>query len=410
VTTRRRLTSLAIAAAVLAVGACGASQGETAAQTETVGRDGGGALDGIGETPEQFDEGETALPTAPPPTASLPEINVVVEDVVRPDITDDRVFMVGDSVLEAMAIGDPDPIDAYVGALGWDVTVDAVTGRFTDEGLSVLRKRKDEVHQVLVAMLGNNYGGNELQYADQVTQMLEMFPDVRMVVMFTVPLYEKKQAEVNDVLRTLAAKDRRLVLIDWEAASRAYEGSLRPDDVHPSEFGTDLLAQMVGVVLGRSPDAEPTVTLPIVGSSERPKVAAGTDTNKGEGNSTPRPGGNSNDGAAPTTKAPAAPVTTKPQTATTRTGTLPPIGPGVSTSRPGVPTSTTKPSGPTTTGSPGGSTSIPSGTTAPPPATTSPQATNPPATNAPTNPPATNPPATDPPATNAPTNPPPAAT
>ena len=87
---------------------------------------------------------------------------------------------------------------------------------------------------------------------------------------------------MNDVLRTAAAVDPRLVLIDWERMSREIPGVLSDDRLHPTRYGADVLAQAVGITLGKAPGAGPDVTLPAFGSSTRPTLAPGTNTNKGE--------------------------------------------------------------------------------------------------------------------------------
>ena len=361
----------------LVLAGCGSAHGGTESTQST--------LAGIGVTPDQAED--TALASiGPPPSEVLPamvepdsSIDIVVAGTAksRPTITDDRVFMVGDSVLQGMSFGSPDSIDTYVGSLGWNITVDAVQGRFLNEGLDVLRKRKAEVHQVLVAMLGNNYEGDSTKFAERVDTMLSMFPDVKLFVMFTTPLFKDAQKEVNLVLQAAAAKDSRLVLIDWEAASRAYDGALRTDHIHPTLFGADLLAEMVGVVLGPSPDAPPGVTLPVVGSSTRPPLPAGTKTNKGENNSTPRPG---------TTVE--APVTSRPGTTTTTRapfGTVPTTVRPATTTTTGTSSSTATTSAPPATTSPPreSSTSSPSTTSAPPSSSSSSSSSSPPVTDPP---------------------------
>ena len=187
---RRALLLSALAALIVA--GRGTSQGAQQVTAQT--------LAGIGVTPQQLGGNEgAALPTEPPRTSTA----VTQPDL--PPLTDPRVFMVGDSVLLATTQGRPDALDTYVGSLGWQITVDARVSRFTDEGLRVLRKRRDEVHEVAVVLLGNNYGGDELQFAKQVDEILTLLDDTRVIVMLTVPVYDKKQNEVNEILRQAAA-------------------------------------------------------------------------------------------------------------------------------------------------------------------------------------------------------------
>ena len=272
-------------------------------------------LSGIGVTPQQIDE-QAKLPTVPASTTTTTEPDL-------PPLTDPRVFMVGDSVLLATTQGSPDALDTYVGSLGWQITVDARVSRFTDEGLRVLRNRRDEVHEVAVVVLGNNYGGDETQFAAEVEGILETLDGVKVIVWLTVPVYDDKQQEVNLILRAAEAVDERLVVVDWEGYTRVDPRVLRDDGIHPSTFGADVIAQLIGVTLGRAPGADPNLPLPIVGSSDRPPGAVAV--NKGE--SRPSEGSNQTGTTRPsnttTPRRPAGTTTTRPPGTTTATTTPP---------------------------------------------------------------------------------------
>ena len=330
-----RRAVLVSALAALVVAGCGTSQG---AQVPTA-----GTLAGIGVTPDQLGDPQgAALPTEPPRTTSA----VTQPDL--PPLTDPRVFMVGDSVLLATTQGRPDALDTYVGSLGWQITVDARVSRFTDEGIRVLRKRRGEVHEVAVVLLGNNYGGNELQFAAQVDEILQMLDGVRVIVMLTVPVYDQKQNEVNDILRQAAATDSRIVLVDWEAYTRLDPSVLSGDDVHPTSYGADVIAQLIGLNLGHAPGGDPNAPLPVLGSRTRPPVSSSAD--KGESRPSEGAGRGVGSGAAPTAAPrprPTTPTTAAPVPATTK-----PTPPPATTSPPPAtssapPTSAAPPTNPT---------------------------------------------------------------
>ena len=148
--------------------------------------------------------------------------------------------------------------------------MDARVSRFTDEGVTVLRRRRDEIHEVVVVVLGNNYGGDEVQFAAQVDELLQVLDGVRVIAMLTVPVYAEKQNEVNLILRNAAAADNRVVLVDWEGYTRLVPAVLSNDDVHPTTYGADVIAQLIGLTLGRAPGGDPNVPLPVLGSTTRP--------------------------------------------------------------------------------------------------------------------------------------------
>ena len=92
----------------------------------------------------------------------------------------------------------------------------------------------------VVLMLGNNYNGDEQNFRDLIGQISDTLSDVRKIVMFTVPEYEPKQAEVNKVLlkspdlaqahalKGELLEGRRLGAKSLAEYQRALE--LRPDD------------------------------------------------------------------------------------------------------------------------------------------------------------------------------------
>ncbi len=297
------------------------------------------------------------LPTQPPPTSSA----ITQPDL--PPLSDPRVFMVGDSVLLATTQGQPDALDTYVGSLGWNITVDARVSRFTDEGVTVLRRRRDEIHEVVVVALGNNYGGDEVQFAAQVEELLRVLDGVRVIAMLTVPVYAEKQNEVNLILRNAAAADNRIVLVDWEGYTRLDPAALSNDDVHPTTFGADVIAQLIGLTLGRAPGGDPNVPLPVLGSKTRPGVEIPGE-NKGE--SAPSEGA----GRPQATSAPA-PATTRPRPRPTTTTTAPPrVTVPVITPVPTQPPATTVAPTPSTTAAPAPTATVaptPAPTVAPPP-------------------------------------------
>lgn len=355
----RRLATLSACALALVVGACGASNGAEPIETFTI--------EGIGVLPAQspLTGGGGASGAGP----SVPDSILTTNEIEQLQITDNRVFLEGDSVMRGMAIGNPDALDLYVASLGWKLTVDAEVGRFTDEGVSEMKRRSTEVHQVVVAMLGNNYYGDVARFAGEITDMLESFPDVRLFVMFTVPEFEPAQREVNDVLRLAAGADDRLVLIDWERMSREIDGVMTSDGVHPTSYGADVLAQAIGLTLGLAPGAGPDVTLPTLGSPTRPVLAAGVDTNKGENSA----GVSANAPRATTTTAVRTPVTTiAPTTTAAPATTRAPSATNPATTRPAgtTPATATTSTTPATTTVPGSSTSTTAAATTTPTSTT----------------------------------------
>jgi hypothetical protein len=164
--------------------------------------------------------------TIPPPTSypfpfptARPGIAVGQlpgQGTVDPRVTDNRIFLLGDSVMGTMRPSNTDEARKVLEPLGWKVTLDAVDGRFADEAITVLRQRRREIGQVVVILIGNNYGGNEQLMGQQLDTMLALLDGVPRIVFLTVEEVVAKQAQVNAELRRIAA-DPRVSLVDWNA-------------------------------------------------------------------------------------------------------------------------------------------------------------------------------------------------
>jgi hypothetical protein len=186
---------------------------------------------------------ETAKP--PTPVSSFPAPTV--------PLTDNRVFLVGDSVLEAAGPHYGNRLGQVLGPLGWRATVDAVQGRPPEDAIRVLRTRRREIGQVVVILIGNNYGGDETAFAGQVAQMLSILNSVPEIVVLTVEEFKPLQAQVNVELRRAAAVDPRVVLVDWDTVVRSTPGANLPDGLHLTALGASVLAATIASTLGPAP-------------------------------------------------------------------------------------------------------------------------------------------------------------
>jgi hypothetical protein len=269
------------------LGACGS----TAASGPTTVP--GGTLGGIGTLPDNGPEPIQTVPepssttlaesTTTPSTTTAPRVTpasqgaagaFILDPGDSPVIDDARVLMIGDSVLEATTFNDPDDLDRYVATLGWQIWVDAERGRHMAQAESLLKTiltddppwQPPVVPQSVVLMLGNNYDETREDFVDALRGVLDELRAARRIVMFTVPLYKPNQADVNEELRAAAARDPRIILVDWERFSREWQGVLRSDGLHPNERGSSLLAQLIGLALGPAPGLDHPVDLPTLGT------------------------------------------------------------------------------------------------------------------------------------------------
>ncbi len=154
-------------------------------------------------------------------------------------LIDNRVFVVGDSVMQGAA-------PYLAGDLpGWSIIADTKVGRFLDEADKVIQKRRKDIADIAVLNLGNNYDGNQQEFADQVAVTLAELSGVEHVIWLNVAEFQPDRAEVNAVLTQAATTHPNLTIVDWNtwwAANRAFTGS---DHLHLTDAGAKAYASLV---------------------------------------------------------------------------------------------------------------------------------------------------------------------
>jgi hypothetical protein len=270
------------------------------------------------------------------------------------DLVDgNRVIMVGDSVMASTSSRYGGEMCDSVVEEGWDVEVDAETGRFIDFGGKVLDQRLQDDFDVAVIMLGNNYGADPGVYEDYLRDIVEQL-EPRPIVLSTVSVFQANRVEVNDVIYEIARDFDNIRVLDWAGETADNPVLTGGDGLHLTDLGRARFADMVAEELGDAP-----------GFGEGQCLRSSfTDDSAGTGNTGPIEG--------QVTMPPNVPTNPNPNPETT----VPIPQPTLSTE--------------TTDGGGGGETTMPSE----PPTETQPPATDPPVTVPPTEPP---PPPTEPP-------------
>ena len=167
--------------------------------------------------------------------------------------TDDRVFVLGDSITESAGPEIYDTIDGQLEALGWEATIDARAGRTTPEGLASLEHRRDDVHDVVIVLLGHNDAVDPTTYRDRLETMVAELSDVPLVLLLTNYEFERGRDRMNDELRLVDALHDNVELVDWNAVAGATDGAIGPDGLHLTRTGAQALAATIAVSLGPAP-------------------------------------------------------------------------------------------------------------------------------------------------------------
>ncbi len=219
---------------------------------------------------------------------------------------DGRVYAVGDSVLLGCA--------NYLGEAlaGWNVTLDAEVGRRFPEGIDSLLRHQNLLGQVLVVVLGHNYGGRGASYGYIDEIMAVAGRKAQRVVFVTVTEWSPAQAEVNRAIYDAAGRYPNVVVAPWAETVKANPQFLW-DHVHPNSAGQVALANLIGVMVGPGNGQDPKLQrIPPPG----PPVSVTTTTS--------RPTTSSSSSTTSTTATTKPPGTTAPTSSTTSTTSAPP--------------------------------------------------------------------------------------
>jgi hypothetical protein len=215
---------------------------------------------------------------------------------------------------------------------GWDVRLDGRVSRGVPEGFELVRVNRDRIGDVLVLVLGHNYGGGG-RFGPWLEAVLAQTSDVQRVVLVTVTEWSPAQREVNRAIRAAPARHDNVVVADWAAVVAANPQFLR-DHVHTSRSGAIALANLVAVMAGPSPRRDGAAPprprlLPIPDEPVRVRVPAPA--------TAPGPTTPTGPGTSPTTaSAPSTTATTVPAS-TSSTSSVPPTTAAPTTTVPADP-------------------------------------------------------------------------
>jgi hypothetical protein len=224
---------------------------------------------GSAETPVVADPSDSADSTiggigaAPPATGSASTVPLIAgtfpsgESVPVPDrlvgerVLGNKVLLIGDSLFAGLATRYGGEACRVLEPLGWQVAVEAETGRFIDFGDRVLDARLDEGWDAVVIMLGTNYGGDEIGYEAALAELLDRLAP-RPTIVLTTTAFREMQNEVNAAIgRQVLARDN-VDALDWSTISAA-PGVISGDRIHATDAGRELMAGMIASMLGPAP-------------------------------------------------------------------------------------------------------------------------------------------------------------
>jgi lysophospholipase L1-like esterase len=163
------------------------------------------------------------------------------------------VLLVGDSIFAALGPAYTNDAQDVIAAAGWNVTLDAVSGRPTSAGDDVLTARADELRDVVVVHLGNNDHWRPSTFRTEATALLTRARDLGVQAVLWTTMREAPSipgnADINAVLRDLDRQWPMLHLVEWNAQAATNTAWFQPDGLHLSVAGANAMAQLLLVEL-----------------------------------------------------------------------------------------------------------------------------------------------------------------
>jgi hypothetical protein len=165
-------------------------------------------------------------------------------------------------------LGAAGPLQARLGPPGF---IDAKVSRQFAEGVVTAQQLRDQgrLGQVAVVHLGTN-GPPTTRDVDGLMAALAAVPRVLLV---TVRMPRRWEAQTNDTLRAAAARYPAVVVVDWFAYSDGHRDWFASDGIHLKPLGAQAYADLVAAAVPPPPQPPPPPPAP-------PKPAASPYTRK----------------------------------------------------------------------------------------------------------------------------------
>jgi lysophospholipase L1-like esterase len=163
-----------------------------------------------------------------------------------------RILVLGDSVTASTSKRYSNDMCEALVPLGWQVEVEAESGRRSDFGLRVMKDLMPRGWDAAVILLGNNYGDDADAYQSEMQEMVTLMAP-RPVVLLTVSEFARSRVTVNRMILDIASRNTNVLVVDWAAITAANRSLTGGDRLHLTLPGRTALAESVASALGRAP-------------------------------------------------------------------------------------------------------------------------------------------------------------
>ncbi len=234
----------------------------------------GDTLGGVGIIPGNDFSGDNGISAEFISTVDFPEIE---GEVLAEKAKGNRLIIIGDSIVAGTASRYGGLMCSKLVPMGWRVVVEAESGQSINFGRTVLKSRIDDGWDAAVVFLGTN---TRYRISDFRTDLIAIVKTLapRPTLLVLTSRFRDIQRQVNDEIRSVAADNKSVTLLDWENLSKM-DGILNKDGIHPTNVGRAVLVEAISRAVGVAKDSTgKCLDSQFVDDSRAPGVLATTTT------------------------------------------------------------------------------------------------------------------------------------
>ena len=170
----------------------------------------------------------------------LPGNTIPLSGVPQPVATIEHVVVLGDS----LTVTSRKHLQRLAEKSGYEIQIDAVSGRKTSAGISALKKLEIPTGATVVVALGTNDSNDSPNYRTTIDELMAAVPPGSPVVWLTS--YRKKPLDnLTRALREAQLYHPRLTVADWVSVLESHKDWFSSDNVHYTPAGNEAFANFI---------------------------------------------------------------------------------------------------------------------------------------------------------------------
>lgn len=189
---------------------------------------------------EPLDDDSIASTSTNRVVVELPGNTIPVPEFSQPAATVEHVVVLGDS----LTVTSRKHLQLLAEKSGYEIQIDAVSGRKTSAGIDALKKLEIPVGATVVVALGTNDSNDSPNYRATIDELMAAVPSGSPVVWLTS--YRKKPLDnLTRALREAQLYHPRLSVADWVSVLESHKEWFNSDNVHYTPAGNEAFARFI---------------------------------------------------------------------------------------------------------------------------------------------------------------------